>query len=242
MIKFFRNTRKTLLNKGKTTKYLKYAIGEIVLVVIGILIALSINNWNEERKQRQKEIVNLTAINDDLKNDLNTEFNPGIKYYTNRNKDLSRLREFYLNKEIIPKDSLLKYFRSNLGLWNIILNKGAFENLKSTGIDIISNDYLRTKISSLYSNGYPEIENRVNMVNQFYAYEFRPILHENMILYDSTFSHDDFNDLKNNKQIGNRIMEYYALRTWLFARLELIKEKVELIIVDIDKELERLVK
>ena len=79
--------------------------------MIGILIALSINNWNEERKQRQKEIVNLTAIKDDLENDLNTEFNPGISYYSNRNKDLSRLREFYLNKEIIPKDSLLKYFR-----------------------------------------------------------------------------------------------------------------------------------
>ncbi len=47
MIKFFRNIRKTLLTEGKTSKYFKYAIGEIVLVVIGILIALQINNWNE---------------------------------------------------------------------------------------------------------------------------------------------------------------------------------------------------
>ena len=61
-----------------------------------------------------------------------------------------------------------------------------------------------------------------------------------MILYDSTLSHDDFNDLKSNKRNGNRIMEYYGLRIWLFARLELIKEKVELLIADIDKELERL--
>ncbi len=55
MIKFFRNIRQNLLNEGKTTKYLKYAIGEIVLVVIGILIALQINNWNINRLNIEKE-------------------------------------------------------------------------------------------------------------------------------------------------------------------------------------------
>ena len=49
MIKFFRKIRKNLLNEGKATKYFKYAIGEIILVVIGILIALRINNWNETK-------------------------------------------------------------------------------------------------------------------------------------------------------------------------------------------------
>lgn len=52
MIKFFRKIRQNFLSEGKTGKYLTYAIGEIVLVVIGILIALSINNWNENRKNR----------------------------------------------------------------------------------------------------------------------------------------------------------------------------------------------
>lgn len=51
MIKFFRKIRQNLLSEGNTGKYFKYAIGQIVLVVIGILIALSINNWNEERKE-----------------------------------------------------------------------------------------------------------------------------------------------------------------------------------------------
>ena len=50
MIKFFRHIRQQLLGEGKTGKYLKYAIGEIFLVVIGILLALQINNWNETRK------------------------------------------------------------------------------------------------------------------------------------------------------------------------------------------------
>ena len=54
MIKFFRSIRKSLLSEGKKSKYFKYAIGEIVLVVIGILIALQINNWNENRKSQEK--------------------------------------------------------------------------------------------------------------------------------------------------------------------------------------------
>ena len=61
MIKFFRKIRQNLLAEGKTVKYFKYAIGEIILVVIGILIALSLNNWNESRKN---EIIKQQLIED----------------------------------------------------------------------------------------------------------------------------------------------------------------------------------
>ena len=56
MIKFFRRTRQNLLNEGKTSKYLNYAIGEIILVVIGILIAVSINNWNQGKVAKNSEL------------------------------------------------------------------------------------------------------------------------------------------------------------------------------------------
>ncbi len=69
MIKFFRNIRKTIVNDGKTGNYLKYAIGEILLVVIGILIALQVNNWNETRKERIQEDLLVQSIISDLKMD-----------------------------------------------------------------------------------------------------------------------------------------------------------------------------
>ena len=71
MIKFFRHIRKSLLQQNKTGKYFKYAIGEIVLVVIGILIALSINNWNENKKANTNFKKSLVNVFKDLEVDLN---------------------------------------------------------------------------------------------------------------------------------------------------------------------------
>ncbi|MFT4667682.1 MAG: sensor domain CHASE-containing protein [Gammaproteobacteria bacterium] len=70
MTKFFRKIRQNLLLEGKTEMYLKYVIGEIVLVVIGILIALQINNWNEDRKQQSKIKSVYSVIKSDLKYDV----------------------------------------------------------------------------------------------------------------------------------------------------------------------------
>ena len=69
MIRFFRNIRQKLAAENNVAKYLRYAIGEILLVVIGILIALQINNWNENRKERLIEIKYLKNLKHDLQND-----------------------------------------------------------------------------------------------------------------------------------------------------------------------------
>ena len=69
MIKFFRKIRYDLMSSGKTSKYIKYAIGEIILVVIGILIALQINNWNEDRKNATNEAHILNEILNNLNED-----------------------------------------------------------------------------------------------------------------------------------------------------------------------------
>ena len=66
MIKFFRKIRQNLIMQNKKSKYFKYAIGEIILVVIGILIALQINNWNENRKEIYNEAKILKTLNDEF--------------------------------------------------------------------------------------------------------------------------------------------------------------------------------
>ncbi len=79
MIKFFRKIRQKLLTENKFSKYLLYAIGEIVLVVIGILIALSLNNWNGDQKRSQQELDLMAEMRENLSNDLvDARFNIGM--------------------------------------------------------------------------------------------------------------------------------------------------------------------
>jgi len=66
MIPFFRKIRKNMADNNRPLKYMRYAIGEIVLVVIGILIALQINNWNENRKTKLRSQVYINEIVNDL--------------------------------------------------------------------------------------------------------------------------------------------------------------------------------
>src|SRR5210317_1909147 len=105
MIKFFRTIRQNLLNQGKTSKYLKYAIGEIILVVIGILIALNINNWNEEQKERllEKEAFNSLLIS--LSSDLENQINFNIRILKFNIESINYIKQL-LNGDIIYNDSI----------------------------------------------------------------------------------------------------------------------------------------
>lgn len=91
MMKLFRKIRNGLITKNKYTKYLAYAIGEIVLVVIGILIALSINNWNQERIERKIEITYIKSLIEDAETDL-ANLNVSIELNNNRIQHLDSLK------------------------------------------------------------------------------------------------------------------------------------------------------
>ena len=87
MIKFFRRIRQSSLFKGKTSTYVRYAIGEIILVIIGILIALQINNWNQERLNKKKEVFLVNQLLEDAKadsiffNDRINRLNAQLNFY-----------------------------------------------------------------------------------------------------------------------------------------------------------------
>jgi hypothetical protein len=90
MIKFFRHILQNLLMQNKTGKYFKYAIGEIVLVVIGILIALQINNWNQKKSDRKIEQDYIASLIEDTKTDL-SNFKNAIALNEKRIKILDSL-------------------------------------------------------------------------------------------------------------------------------------------------------
>jgi uncharacterized membrane protein YgaE (UPF0421/DUF939 family) len=111
MISLFRKIRQSLLQQQKITQYLAYAIGEIFLVVIGILIALQINTWNELRKTRVYELKMLKELKSTLEKDRRY-FSSQIPRLTTKQNASNRLLFMVENKEENP-DTLNKYF-SNL--------------------------------------------------------------------------------------------------------------------------------
>jgi len=166
MIKFFKKIRLSLLNKNKIGKYLVYAIGEVLLVVIGILIALQLNNQNELRKQSIVEINILEGIRKDILRDtidLNTNIRgirEGIEVY-------SFLINHILNKEEL-NNHFISELRGNMVAKSfIILHDSHFQEAKLKGLSIISNEALRDDINKLYEFDYKFLPLLMNNTENF---------------------------------------------------------------------------
>lgn len=155
MIKFFRKIRQKLLDEGNLKRYLVYAIGEILLVVIGILIALQINNWNENRKQLAKSHEILGEIKENLAYN-NEQFRQEIKEETAVIQSIDIVLE-NLKMKRGYHDSLGFHFL-NVAYWPGSIKKSSgYEALKAQGVDIIKSAELRKAIIDLYEGNYQEI-------------------------------------------------------------------------------------
>ncbi len=153
MIKFFRHIRKRLLTENKFSKYLLYAVGEIVLVVIGILIALQINNWNEEGKLEKERITILENLRSDLTNDIEN-----YQYSTLRLEDRQKVADQVLALiENIPKSidsantarnllilGFIEDHNPNFSTYNEIQGSGKLAIMKSKKIKTALANYKST--------------------------------------------------------------------------------------------------
>lgn len=153
MIKFFRRIRQKMLTENKFNKYFLYAIGEIFLVVIGILIAFQINNWNAQNLLIEKEINHLIGIKSDLKTN--------VKIFEDLIKKESRIIEQIdlLLNAIKEKTPYTIDFSINLqqvkGIEEIEIVSTGFNSLSAFGIDNIRSDSLRSEIVLLFDHRYP---------------------------------------------------------------------------------------
>jgi len=152
MINFFRKTRKKLADDNKPLKYARYAIGEILLVVVGILIALQINNWNEGQKAKAIEKELLRQFHTELNLDIEAIQNT-IKIYQEVNNSCNVLIEQIKNQKAY-NDTLDLHFAKWNDYEHFNLNSGAISNLNSRGVEIVSNADLRNSILKLYNQTY----------------------------------------------------------------------------------------
>ncbi|WP_411767853.1 DUF6090 family protein [Winogradskyella sp. A3E31] len=179
MIKFFRKIRQNLLSEGKTGKYFKYAIGEIILVVIGILIALSINNWNENRKSKRVA----DEIYRNLQNSLVQDSTEVQRIIKSHNKSLEVQKALILNE---ANHEPFEFYENNLneliegislGVFSFFPKTGIYNSIVSNnGMDLLKSKQIKTSLINLYDHQYERYANMDATIENKYHYQLLPVI------------------------------------------------------------------
>ena len=248
MINFFRKTRKKLADDNRPLKYARYAIGEIVLVVIGILIALSINNWNEDQKERKVEMRLLNELMTGLSNDILT-----LKINIDIHKQAEKSSEIVLNALNDNQeyaDSLAYHFAAVYYYTRFDNSKGAYESLKSMGFGLISSESLRYGLIDYYDkwsnilngNGKiltEDIQELKRNFNQDHFDKFH-ILNPEPPIYHGEIIPNEFMQLKRNKAYKYQIRSLQSSHAMFIGVHEIAVNTAEKLIILCQQEIKRL--
>ena len=196
MIKFFRKIRQKLLSENKFSKYLIYAIGEIFLVMIGILLALQINNWNEKRKDGLRASNYINRISEDLDRSITrsesvAKLNKSIfKSITDTQKLLERGTDLNAEEKEMVDYALLWFARTIYQLPNML----TYEEMKESGdLYLIEDIELRNDLAEYYSyiGRVKSIYERLSqdIEDQFEVYNTKIRAHTNPETLEITFDY-----------------------------------------------------
>ena len=217
MNNFFRKIRQNLLSAGKVGKYFSYAIGEIFLVVIGILIALQINNWNQNRLERQEEKIILQNLKDDYNNAIEEfEILNGI-----RNETISAAKDIFKLSSSIVDDYSTTYldslFSKTLSSPTYNNKTGSLEVLLTSGkINLISNQKLKELLIEWPGDVEDMIEDEIthsNMLQGRYSDLVETYLSWNDLVMAYSYDRARFNNIAFESMPNNKIVvsDYAAI-------------------------------
>ncbi len=239
MVKVFRKLRLRDIEKGRIGRYFLYAIGEIVLVVIGIFIALQLNLVSETKKRENRGMeilkeIRISLIQDTLAMASSVEAMSGSK----------RAIKVLLNSPIWGEDLPTEMFRATNGVL-LTSQKSAFEQLKSAGFEYIGNDSLRSLILEYYDYEVPEVEMRLEAnLNQFNETELIPLLYRefNLAPIDTSMTEydlipKDYVSLANDPNYASVLSFKYIFFDQEQANLIRLKNSARDLLAAIEREL-----
>ena len=243
MIKFFRKIRQRLLTENKFSKYLLYAIGEIILVVIGILIALSINNWNEEIKQRANDVKFLKNLRNEIKLDttvltekiyeyklINEKLNQTLYLLDNRPSGLTENEREIMIAAIIQLEFLTPAYK-NIERNDIKLTNGTLVNINNQ----LSQKYLNYLEKTKSNN---DIISKLGESLQLIALkDINPKVDLNYSNRTSKSVDFDIAELRNDRGFKNAINRSLTYRHTSIEFMQQQKEKANELLLILNKEL-----
>ena len=222
MLRFFRLIRRKLLEEEHISKYIWYALGEILLVMIGILLALQVNNWNEDRKLKMEELSTVELLIRDLK----TEREKMFFFYDDlleQEKGIHRFLEVIDQEQ--PEDSVLKYAFFVLDSYLYRPAYPIYESLKSdNSLKLIRSQEVKDTLFIYHEESIPYLKD----LTERYLYSKSQT--ENILFkylgYESDISTWRLNSLKNVEQLKSNVEAIHWIsksgrdRAWLISRMD----------------------
>lgn len=188
MIQFFRKIRHRLLTEGKTIRYLKYAVGEIILVVIGILIALQINNWKERRQAKLEAIQMYENLLFSLQQD-STEI---ARIISIQGKSIAAQTKLItasweeLNSDTSQGTPEELVFQVGTGALSFFPQYGVYNSIVSGNkMDLLQSNAIKVALVNLYDHKYKRYENIDAIVDQKYQFEIFPVIDVEMMEFSA---------------------------------------------------------
>ncbi len=219
MIKLFRNIRKNLLAEGKTTRYLKYAIGEIILVVIGILIALSINNWNEHRKLKIEEVKIINRLIKETKKD--------IFFYKSRidgiNKDVEIYKNFLLIGEGKANDSILNIkLLKNFVFDSTWAYESSVVKNNSNTIEMMESSEIQEKLQEVFFQ-YEYVDKTLSIDNNLKMNQGTPLnikYYKSLYIPNPTLPYSHFKNMLSDPQVLGTLNTFINMDLYSIDKIE----------------------
>jgi hypothetical protein len=242
MISFFRKIRQNILKQGKTTRYFKYALGEILLVVIGILIALQINNWNEARKQKKEDLIFLKNLKEELSLDI-TALVKHIGKYKQLNSELQASLNILNDAETINQEQR-ELISKSFNILEILtpINKNTQRN--DLQISNGSMHRISETLNQNFINYIDSTKTSIEIISKLGESLQLLSIHDVSPMFDlvtdgtrTTYSFD-FDEIKNNRLVKNAISKSLRYRNISIQHMSSQIEKTQKLIYEIDQLLE----
>jgi hypothetical protein len=237
------------METGKTSKYIKYAIGEIILVMIGILLALQVNNWNQNRQLQKEELQILKGLHQEFNDNLNL-FDDIYKKHLYRKKSIEVIMSVEVKE--LSLDSLTTLTNGVGGQWTFDPFKGIYNSVINSGkIDLISNDVLKFRISR-FQDILKDYKEEEIMTNDFCANNLYPYVIDNLKLnFDISWTkkkisesemeefRSSLENILGSDKYENLLVYVYGYFSPVFEEGPILREEMESIINLLESEIEK---
>ena len=224
---------------GRTLNW-RAAAGEVVLIVLGILIAMAASDWQNRRAARQTELAALRELHTALSEDLAT-LEAALSRYEDLDASVTSLLS-HLRSGAPYSDSLDARFGSVYGFRSLDLNRAGYESLKSRGLDLISEDSLRSRIAGVYERAYPRVQGAAQLEEDVVLGLLRPyfLAHFTELRFGSSATPVDYRALVIDAAFLN-LVDYrlQTIRQNHIPRIEHATTEIRALLASISAELER---